>query len=111
MASKRGLKSDDVDGFMCAFWDEIEDIRREQDVEVEMRLFTQAGRGKVKIIAMAYKAYGTPQERLVGSAEVLWPTHHATSVHALLYSLGVRLYHDVRQRAEDSTPLASSPDT
>jgi len=39
MASNRNLKSDDVDGFMLAVWDSLEDLEREYGVSIDLGIY------------------------------------------------------------------------
>jgi len=104
VASNRGLKADDVQGFMMAVWDSFVDLSEGYGVSIGIGLAPMQERGKLKFRAVAYFASEGEQERRVAAAEAIWPTHYATSVHALLYALLVRLWRELDAwKQEDQT--------
>ena len=111
MPSNRRLKSDDVDGFMIAVWDSIVDLESDFGVKLVCAFGTKDKRGHLMFSARAYDVSEGASELPVASAEVVWPTHYATSVHALLYGLLVRLWRDLDRWQLESIELASSPPT
>lgn len=109
MASNRNLKSDDVEGFMLAVWDSFADLADDYGVSIGIGLGPRAKRGELIFRATAFIKHSSGADVAACSAEVVWPTHYAKSVHALLYALLVKLWRelDVWQRELDVPP--SSP--
>jgi len=108
--SNRKLRSDDVDGFMLAFWDAWRDLEAEFDCELELRVIPleQRGHTRFQVLSKCEGATGV-WETLCG-AELPWPTAQAAQVHTLLYSLLMRLWKELRDQrarwhAQNSTPL------
>jgi len=85
--SKRTLKAEDVDGFMLAVWDEWVDQERVFGVPVTVRVQRGQKRGTFRFYAAAFTSHPDLGRWAVAEAEMLWPTHKATSIHALLYAL------------------------
>ena len=109
MTSKRSLKSDDVDGFMLAFWDNFQDLEEDYGVRIGVRVTPRPTRGHVMFLAVACEVGPEAPTDPVAVAEALWPTHYATSLHALLYALLVRLWRELDvwrdgERLKNSTP-------
>lgn len=95
MPSNRKLRSDDVQGFMVAVWDSIADLAADYDVTIGIGVAPRKIRGHLVFRAKAFRAQEGAQDACVATAECEWPTHYATSVHALLYSLTVRLWREL----------------
>jgi hypothetical protein len=100
---KRQLKSDDVDGFMLAFWDEVMDTAKLYNVTVLVDVRIGLQRGRVTFHACALDNGDNGYEGPVAASEVHWPTHKATSVHALLYSLACKLNIEVQRWHRERT--------
>jgi len=95
--SKRALKSDDVDGFILALWDEVKDTERLYHVSVDLTLRLPDTRGGLRAYAHAYERLSEPTGECVAYARVDWPTDKAISVHAWLYRLGMLLNVEVQK--------------
>lgn len=91
VVARRTLKADDVDGFMLAAWDDVVDLKRCYGVDVLVDVRWGASRGRMTLHAQAVTTLGEAAGKLVGVADMMWPTSKATSLHALLYGLLVRL--------------------
>lgn len=106
MASNRNLKADDVAGFMTAVWDSAMDLADKYDVSIGIGVGLRQKRGELVFRATAFGKHESGADVPVATAEAIWPTHYTTSVHALLYSLLVRLWRelDVWVRERDVPP-------
>jgi len=115
MASNRNLKSDDVDGFMLAVWDSFADLADQYDVAIGVGLGPRAKRGELMFRATAFGKHASGHDVAVATAEVIWPTHYAKTVHALLYALLVKLWRELdvwvggRDRPNGSQPSDEAP--
>lgn len=109
MPSNRGLKSDDVDGFMLAVWDSIADLAADYDVSIGVGVGPQRTRGHLVFRATAFRANPGYPDKVVATAEAVWPTHYAKTVHALLYGLLVRLWRELDQENESNQAGYSQP--
>jgi len=110
MPSNRKLKADDVDGFMLSFWDSWVDLEEGYGVRLDLSIERGTQRGRTAFRAIARYDYEDRPDWVVARAECLWPGHYATTVHALLYSLLIRLWKDLDVwRAEEE--MKASPPT
>jgi len=88
--SRRQLRADDVDGFVLAIWDEIKDTEETYGARCLMDLRLGDHRGHISAHVRVVREDAERGELLVGSADVQWPSHHSTSLHALLFRLAIR---------------------
>jgi hypothetical protein len=115
VASNRNLKSDDVEGFMLAVWDSFADLAADYDVGIGIGVGPRATRGHLMFRATAFRQHESGHDVAVATAEVVWPTHYAKTVHALLYALLVRLWRELdtelteRVRAIPARPVDEAP--
>lgn len=109
--SRRQLKADDVDGFVQAYWDSVVDL--EKDYGVEVIVGVKRGKERGKLVYWAHATRDTPigPDWVVATAECVWPGHYSTSLHALLYSLAIRLWKALDEAKLDEPTWFSSPDT
>jgi len=110
MPSNRNLKSDDVDGFMLAFWDSFKDLEADYQVHIRLDIVPRTQRGHVTFLAVARHDYEDRPDWVVATAEAVWPTHYAKTMHALLYALLVRLWRELDtwrdgEKLQNSAPL------
>jgi len=101
--ARRSLKSDDVEGFVRAFWDEVRDTEMRYGVHVTMDIRLRSTRGEIAFVAMAVRVDEEGQERHVYTAERVWPSHRYTALHAMLYSLASNLNIGVQKDYRDRT--------
>lgn len=101
--SRRQLKSDDVDGFVMAFWDEVVDCEKLYNVKITMDLRLKPQRGQLTFFARAEQEQESGPDRLVACNHVSWPTDKATTLHALLYRLAMGLNRLIQDDYHDRT--------
>jgi len=108
--ARRSLKSDDVEGFMVAVWDELVDTEQLYGVTVLMDVRRGKRRGELSFHAHAYKEREDSAEWLIAASEAFWPSAKYTSLHALLFNLASKLNIGVqRWQREQSGEWYSSP--
>lgn len=105
--SKRQLKADDVDGFMLAVWDNFRDLELDYGVLVGVGIAPSKLRGHIYFRAKAYERQPDGSDKPVATAEVVWPTHYAQTVHALLYGLLVKLWRELDSWRDGELPKDS----
>lgn len=102
---KRTLRAEDVEGFMLAAWDELEDIERDYGYTVLLDIRRSHHRGKWTFHAHAVREEDTGADLSVALAEAQWPSFKYMSLHAMLLSLGSKLsiacMHEYRERTGD----------
>jgi len=105
--SKRQLRADDVEGFMLAVWDSLEDLQKDYGVLIGVGMAPSRQRGHLVFRAKAYQRQQDGTDKAVAASECVWPTHYSTSVHALLYSLLVRLWRELDSWRDGDLPKDS----
>jgi hypothetical protein len=106
------LKSDDVQGFVTAFWDELKDAQEMYGVAVVLDIRLKVNRGGLSFHAMAIRSGEEGDARLAGTARVDWPSDKYTTLHACLYRLAMALDHAVQEDYHQRTgQWYSSPRT
>jgi hypothetical protein len=94
--SRRQLKSDDVDGFLRAAWDELEDTSRHYGVTVVLDVRRSLRSRSFSFHAAATRVDEEGNLRPAGDARMDWPSEKYNSLHALLYRLAMALNHQVQ---------------
>lgn len=89
LMSRRQLRTDDEDGFLLAFYDDMTETEALYHVKVKVEIKPSSVRGKVRMIATAWKDVGKPTERAVASFESNYPTASAARLHAALYRMAI----------------------
>lgn len=89
--ARRQLKSDDVEGFVRAFWDEVRDIELRYECHVSLDIRLSEHRGEVKFVGTVTEEVENAAERLIAVTDRVFPSHRYTSLHALLYNLASAL--------------------
>jgi len=107
--SRRQLKTDDEDGFLLAFYDDVKETEALFQVKVKVELKCTTKRGQLRFVASAWKGVGTPDERAVATWEGEYPTAQASRLHAGLYRAAVGIgaacsRAGLPYRTEDSPP-------
>lgn len=83
--ARRTLKTDDELGFLAAVWDDTRETELLFSVKVKFEIKLTSVRGKMRILATAWKGVGGPDERCVATFESEYPTASAARLHAALY--------------------------
>lgn len=107
--SRRQLRSDDIDGFMRACHDEVIDLERVYGVRVLLSISQRVIRGQFTFRGEALIASGERLGDTVGSVELVWPTHSATSLHGLLFALTMRLGYAVGEAFQETQWETGNP--
>lgn len=94
---RRQLKTDDEEGFLRAFRDEVLDLAIEYDVHIKMWLDHPRQQPGMVIRADAYRHFGTSDERLYARAYQEYPSHSANRLHAALYRAAIKLGGAIRE--------------
>lgn len=89
--SKRGLKSDDVEGFVRAFNDEVADTQEAYQVREEFQLCKGKYGSELYIRATAYRKGVDGQECIYAVSETRWPSHVYNSLHAMVYRAAIAM--------------------
>lgn len=97
--SRRQLKADDVDGFMLAAYDDLMEIQGSVHDTVSLSIHPGMRRGHWIFTATVAKLDAEGVQEGVCEAECVWPTHYATSIHALIYALLVRLEREIDRQS------------
>lgn len=101
--SRRQLKTDDVDGFVLAFWDEVRDTELLYQVTITLDMRVKAARGGFSYHALAVRTDEDGVDRPAGAAQVDWPSSRFTSLHAMLYRLGLAIAVDCGKEYQQRT--------
>jgi len=101
--SRNQLKSDDVDGFVLAFWDEISDIEKLYSVKVMLDLRLKINRAGICFHAHATREDAEGAVWPVGHARQDFPSDKCLSLHAALYRLAMQLNRQVQDDYRDRT--------
>jgi len=109
--SRRQLKTDDEEGFLRAFRDEVMDLAKEYDVRLEFTLRVLVLNRKLCIHGEAYYLDPFGAEQLFAMAEQEYPSHSVARLHAALYRAAIKLGGAIRQeirfRASEGSPAPS----
>jgi len=89
--SRRALKTDDEEGFLRAYKDEILDAQESYKVKIEVEIEVRPERPGVTFLGTAYSLNRETGPVAVAHAEVRYPTHSASRLHADLYRLAIAL--------------------
>lgn len=89
--SKRTLRSDDVDGFVRAWHDEVRDTELRYGVECEFTLRTADLKSQLRIHGEAWYTDQEGTRRLVGTVDRLYPTPRVVYLHAACYQAAMSL--------------------
>jgi hypothetical protein len=101
--SRRQLKSEDVDGFLRAAWDELEDTSKCYSVNVLLDIRRNLHSRSFSFHAMAIRNDEEGNARIAGEARMDWPSEKYHSLHALLYRLSLALNHQVQIEYHERT--------
>jgi len=105
--SRRQLKTDDEEGFLRAFRDEVLDLAEVYQVTVEFTLRVQVLTRKLVIHGEAFKRDSEGQEQVYAAAEQEYPSHSVVRLHAALYRAAVKLGGAIRERERAGAALDS----
>lgn len=83
--ARRQLKTDDEEGFLAAVWDDTKETELMFGVKVKYEMKLTSVRGKLQLVASAWKDVGKPTERVVAEFVSEYPTASAARIHAALY--------------------------
>jgi hypothetical protein len=89
--SKRMLRSDDEEGFLRAFRDELIDLAEYYGVRIEATLRLPVMGSGLFIYLEAFKRDLEGAEQVYAAAEQAYPTPAAARLHAALYRASIRL--------------------
>lgn len=108
--SRRQLKTDDEEGFIRAFRDEVMDLVSDYKVRIEFHLAIPVTRGGVEIRGIAYRNNANDDEQWYAQANQPYPSHSCLRLHAALYRAAVKLGGAIRERriideTKDSPPV------
>lgn len=95
--SRRQLKTDDEEGFLRAFRDEVFDLVADYHVRVEFHLALPVAGPGVLIRGFAHKRDASGNEQLYATCEQPYPTHSAARLHAALYRAAIKLGGAIRE--------------
>jgi hypothetical protein len=87
--ARRQLRAEDEDGFLLAIHDDVRETEDLYRVKVKMEIKLTSQRGKLRILASAWKDVGKPEERAVATFEGEYPTAKATRLYAALYRAAI----------------------
>lgn len=99
--SRRTLKTDDEEGFLRAYRDEVLDTGEMYQVDVTCDVRVSPRRVGVTIHMHAAGRDGGPLEGVVAHAEYHYPSSTATRLHAALYQAAIRINVAVQQQYRD----------
>lgn len=101
--TRRALKSDDEEGFVRAFKDEIVDLELNYGVEVKVCVIVDARRPGITLSGEATGRADTPLEHKTAFFDYPYPSHRATRLYAALYALAVALNVQVQHLYQETT--------
>jgi len=87
--SRRQLKTDDEEGFLRAFKDEILDAQADYQVRIDVRVEVRPERPGVTFHGEVYSVAPDATGELLMRVEQQYPTHSASRLHAALYRLAI----------------------
>lgn len=96
--SRRQLKTDDEEGFLRAFRDEVLDLVADYGVRVEFTLRLPVYGVGLVIHGEAHKTDLAGDEQVYAAADQPYPTHSVARLHAALYRAAVKLGGAIRER-------------
>jgi hypothetical protein len=109
--SRRQLRTDDEEGFIRAFKDEILDTQEVYGVRTVVWITVSAGKPGLVIRGHALSPGAGELEELVATIERPYPSHSASRLHAALYAAAIALSVGVSRWYEDTqgkvSPLAA----
>lgn len=103
--SRRQLKTDDEEGFLRAYKDEILDTQENYQVRIVMNVEVRYGRPGVTFVGSAYSLAEDATGLAVAEVEQQYPTHSASRLHAGLYRAAIALSVALSRRHEEQTGL------
>lgn len=96
--SRRQLKTDDEEGFLRAWRDELFDVVEEEQVRIVFTLRAPLAHAGLVIRGEAFKRDANGDEQLYAAWDQPYPTHTANRLHAAIYRAMVRLGVEIRDR-------------
>lgn len=100
--SKRQLKTDDEEGFLRAYRDELLDVAHDHNCQISCSLVLPLQGHGIRIRMRAYQLDQDGHEECLATFDQDYPSHTAQRLHAALYRAMVRLgieLRDQRRRA------------
>lgn len=107
--SRRQLRSDDEEGFLRAFRDEILDMSLYYSVRVVFSLRLPVDRSGLVIHGEAYKEDANGYEQVFAVADQPYPTHSASRLHAALYRAAIKLGAAIRDKIRSEPGESEQP--
>lgn len=108
--SRRQLKTDDEDGFLHAFRDELLDNVEYYGVRIEVLLCVAVRRPGLLVRVIAYKKDAEGAEQVYAQVEHPYPSHAATRLHAALYRASVMIGGELsrvkREKGQQDSPAS-----
>lgn len=109
--ARRQLKTDDEEGFLRAYKDEILDAQENYQVLIVMSIEVRAGRPGITLVGAAYSQAENATGLAIATVEQQYPTASASRLHAGLYraaiGLSVALSRDYERKTGLIHPLAA----
>jgi len=105
--SRRQLKTDDEEGFIRAFRDEVRDLASTYNVVMEFTLRVQVLRPGLVIHAEAFRMDGNGADQVYAVADQEYPSHSVARLHAALYRAAIKLGGAIRDRERAGAALDS----
>lgn len=109
--TRRQLKTDDEEGFLRAFKDEILDAQADYQVDIRVGVVVRPERPGVTFVASVFSVAPDATGEPLMLVEQPYPTHSASRLHAGLYrlaiSISVALSRDYERKTGLIHPLAA----
>lgn len=103
--SRRQLKSDDEEGFIRAYRDEIFDLEDYYEVRVQASIRIKRGGPGLVLWFEAERKDAEGQWQTYAQAEYAYPSHGSARLHAALYAAAIRISVEVSRRYEKETGM------
>lgn len=97
--SRRTLKTDDEEGFLMAFHDDIRESELLFRVQIECIILPSRDRGKININMHAYKLPRKPGDEPYAITNTPYPTASANRLHGGLYRAAIRIGGELANKA------------
>lgn len=94
--ARRQLKTDDEEGFLRAYRDELFDVAQDHNCHISCSLVVPLHTNGLAIRMRAYDVDETGNEVCLATFDQPYPTHVANRLHAALYRAMIRLGIELR---------------
>lgn len=109
--SRRQLKTDDEEGFLRAFKDEVLDTEADYQVRIYIQVTVRPERPGVTFVWSVFSTAPDATGEALLNGEQVYPTHSASRLHACLYrvaiSISVAISRDYERKTGLVHPLAA----